>query len=100
MSRTLVPQILHDSCAVPRLGTGGHGSAGWISTPGSSGLAPPGFTEGYLKDAGIERDLRDAVADTIYSGHVEDPAGGSRPEARALSPIAAGISGGEPGREA
>jgi alkylation response protein AidB-like acyl-CoA dehydrogenase len=23
---------------------------------------------GYLKDAGIERDLRDAVAGTIYSG--------------------------------
>jgi alkylation response protein AidB-like acyl-CoA dehydrogenase len=26
---------------------------------------------GYLKDAGIERDLRDAVAGTIYSGTSE-----------------------------
>jgi len=26
---------------------------------------------GYLKDAGIERDLRDAIASTIYSGTSE-----------------------------
>ena len=32
--------------------------------PGPRGL-------GYLKDAGVERDLRDAVAGTIYSGTSE-----------------------------
>jgi alkylation response protein AidB-like acyl-CoA dehydrogenase len=26
---------------------------------------------GYMKDAGIERDLRDAIASTIYSGTSE-----------------------------
>ena len=41
----------------------------------------PGAT---LKDAGIERDLRDAIASTIYSGTSEIQRVVHRPDARAL----------------
>ncbi len=35
------------------------------------GRDPGPWAFGYMKDAGIERDLRDAVAGTIYSGTSE-----------------------------
>ena len=58
------------------------------------------LARGCLKDAGIERDFRDGVASTIYSGTSEIKRDGTRPDAPALSPMSAAVSGGEPGREA
>ena len=53
-----------------------------------------------LKDAGIERDFQDGVASTIYPGTSEIQRDGSRPDARALSPMSAAVSSRELGGEA